>query len=76
MPASYFIPTSINITACTVAEIGFLQNYSFTEGIEHDANLTLNVVSGSIGRDVVISFRTQSADSARSKLYKWYQLTL
>ena len=53
----------------TVAVIGFRQNYSFTEGVDRSANLNLEVLSGGIGRDVVISLHTHSTDSAKSKLY-------
>ena len=54
----------------TGAEIGFRQNYSFTEGVDRSANLTLEVLSGSLGRDVVILLHTLSTDTARSK---WHQ---
>ena len=52
--------------------IGFSQKYSFTEGIDGNVNLTLEVVSGSLGRVVVIQLHNQTMDSERSKLYGWY----
>ena len=49
-----------------MAVVGFRQNYSFTEGVERNASLTLDVVSGRIGRDAVVLLHTQSEDLAKS----------
>ena len=47
--------------------IDFLpRNYSFAEGVDGNVNLTLSVISGRIGREVVVSLHTREEDSATS----------
>ena len=47
--------------------IDFLpRDYSFTEGVDGNVSLNLSVVSGRIGREVVVSLHTCEEDSATS----------
>ena len=44
--------------------IGFIPPaYSVAEGIDQFANLTVQLVSGQLGRDVIVNFDTQSGSA-------------
>ena len=50
-----------------MAVIGFVPSeYSTTEGVDQSANLNVQVISGQLGRDVVVVLNTQSG-TATSK---------
>ena len=42
------------------------RGYSFTEGVDGNVSLNLSVISGRIGREVVVSLHTCEEDSAAS----------
>ena len=47
-----------------VATIGFVPDiYSVIEGTDQFANLTVQLISGQLGRDVIVTFDTQSGSA-------------
>ena len=46
------------------AVIGFVSpTYSVAEGVDQFANLTVQLISGQLGRDVIVNFTTQSGSA-------------
>ena len=47
-----------------MAVIGFVPNiYTITEGVTQFANLNVVLISGQLGREVIVSFSTQSGSA-------------
>ena len=60
-----------------MAIIGFASdNNHVTEGVDNSANLTVELISGQLGREVVVSFSTSypSDSAATSMLYMLFIL--
>lgn len=55
---------------CIAAEIGFApDNYFVTERVDGFANLTVELISGQLGRDVVVFLNTQSGSAESEYVY-------
>ena len=50
--------------------IGFVPDiYSVVEGTDQFANLTVQLISGELGREVIVNFNTQSGSAISTVLY-------
>ena len=53
-----------------VATIGFVPDiYSVVEGTDQFGNLTVQLISGQLGRDVIVTFDTQRGSATSTVLY-------
>ena len=53
-----------------MATIGFVPAiYSVIEGTDQFANLTVQLISGELGREVIVNFNTQSGSAISTVLY-------
>jgi hypothetical protein len=65
----------------TEAVIGFVpDNYTVTEGTDLFASLNVELISGQLGRDVIVSFDTQDGSAqgliVLKSVYQYHVLTL
>ena len=60
----------MKLLLCIAAEIGFApDNYFVTERVDGFANLTVELISGQLGRDVVVFLNTQSGSAESEYVY-------
>ena len=60
------IETNVTINFSSAAVIGFLQDYVVTEGVNFTVDVDIQLLSGELGRDVIVRVLTDP-DSARGK---------
>ena len=61
------IEPNVTINFSSAAVIGFLQDYVVTEGVNFTVDVDIQLLSGELGRDVIVRVLTDP-DSARGKL--------
>ena len=61
------IETNVTINFSSAVVVGFLQDYVVTEGVNFTVDVDIQLLSGELGRDVIVRVFTDP-DSARGKL--------